>query len=180
MKRFSLLFVLALSFLFTGHIASAQAKGYAGVTAGFSVPDADDTSGRPMFGVVGGARLDGEWGFGGFYMMSSKEESADGNDFDFDYSIYGIEGSFHMEGIADGAFVAARVGLAKVEVGSAGATENYSPFAWGIGLGYDYFFTEQFSAGLEAGMMNVQGADGTPDLDSFTMINFLVAAKMWF
>ena len=177
MKRYSVLFALILSSLFSASIASAQAKGYAGVLAGFSVPDAEDTSGRPILGILGGARLDGEWGFGGYYLTSSNEESAAGVDFDFDYSIYGMEGSFHMEGVADGAFVAARVGMAKVEV----AGESFSPFAWGLGIGYDYFFNENMSGGLEAGFLNVQGKKkGALELDSFTMLNFLAAVKFWF
>lgn len=173
----------ALVFLFAGSIASAQAKGYAGVMAGMSVPDYEDTSARPAFGILGGARLDGEWGFGGFYLMSNKKESVNNVDVDFDYSLYGIEGSFHMEGVADGAYIAARVGLAKVETGVGTAKSNYSPMVWGIHAGYDHFFTENFSAGIEAGFMSVAAENKSPpkaDLDSFTMINFLVATKFWF
>ncbi len=178
MKRCSFMFALVLSMLFSAQMANAQAKGYAGVLAGFSVPDAENTGGRLAYGLLGGARLDGEWGFGAYFLTSSQKESVAGVKFDFDYSLYGLEGSFHMEGVADGAFVAARVGMAKVDQG----TENYSPLAWGLAAGYDYFFSENMSGGLEAGFMNVQGKNKTAllELKSFTMLNFLASFKFWF
>lgn len=161
----------------TASFAQAQAKGYAGVIAGLSVPDADDTSARPAFGVLGGARLDGEFGLGAYFLTSSKEESVGGVDADFNYSLYGLEGSFHFEGVADGAYIAARVGLAKVKAG----TSEISPLAWGLNFGYDHFLNEMFSIGIDAGFMAVQGdKDGAASVDGFTMLNFLVAAKMWF
>lgn len=177
MIRSLMLFTAVLATMLSANFAHAQAKGYAGVLVGLSVPDADDTSARPAYGVLGGARLDGEFGLGGYYISSAKEETINNNKADFNYSLYGIEGSFHFEGVADGAYVAARVGLAKVKAGS----ENYSPLAWGLNFGYDYFLKENFSLGIEAGFMSVQGENKTTqDLDGFTMLNFLVAAKMWF
>lgn len=177
MKR-ALLFITIFIASFGGAgFAQAQAKGYAGVLIGLSVPDADDTSARTAYGVLGGARLDGEFGLGGYYLKSSKDETINTVETSFDYSLYGLEGSFHFEGVADGAYMAARVGLAKVTVGS----QNYSPLAWGLNFGYDHFLKENLSLGVEAGFMAVQGAKKTgANLDGFTMLNFLVAAKMWF
>jgi hypothetical protein len=180
MRSLLVMMTLLLSLVGT-QSAHAQAKGYVGLLVGLSVPDADDTSARPMYGVMGGARLDGEFGLGAFFLTASKEETIDGTKADFNYSLYGLEGSFHFEGVADGAFVAARVGLAKVKQGFPAGSENFSPLVWGIGFGYDYFLSEKFSLGAEAGFMSVQGESKTPnDLDGFTMLNFLVAAKMWF
>lgn len=157
--------------------AVAQAKGYAGVLVGMSVPDYDDTSARPIFGFLGGARLDGELGIGGFYLTSSKDETINNQETKFNYDLYGLEGSFHFEGVADGAYIAARVGLAKVST----AAKNYSPMVWGINFGYDYFIKESFSLGAEGGFMSVASEKkGAFELDKFTMLNFLVAAKFWF
>jgi hypothetical protein len=158
--------------------ASAQTGGYIGGVAGFSVPDYEDTSARPMFGILGGARLDGEWGLGAYYLTSSKEESMNGSDVDFNYTIYGLEGSYHFEGVADNAYLAARVGMAKVK----GGTENYSPLAWGLHFGYDFPLREALTLGIEAGFMSVQGDDKSngQNLDGFTMLNFLAAVKFWF
>lgn len=168
--------VCLLLSLLASNSVHAQAKGYVGGLLGFSVPDYDHTSGRPGFGVIGGARLDGELGVGAFYITSSKEETNAGTKFKFDYSFYGLEGSFHFENIADGAFVAARVGLGKVDVGS----NNISPFVWGLNFGYDYYLNEKFSLGIDAGFMNAQGGDdGNTHIKGFTALDFLVAAKLW-
>lgn len=161
--------------------ALAQAKGYVGAIGGFSVPDAEDTSGRPIFGAVVGSRLDGELGLGGYFLSSSKKEKINSVDADFDYALYGIEGSFHFEGIADGAFVALRMGLAKIKVGEA----NMSPFSYGLGFGYDHFINEAFSVGIDAGFMSVQKSSDnvngvSADQKAFNMLNFMVAAKFWF
>jgi len=161
--------------------ALAQAKGYLGGFAGMSVPDYDDTSARLAYGVLGGARLDGEWGFGGFFLSSSKEEEANGQKSDFNYNLYGIEGSYHFEGVADGAYFGARVGIAKVDI-KATTTRSYSPMVWGIHLGYDYFFNDNASFGVEAGYMNVEKESSATkgDLKSFGMINFALTGKFWF
>lgn len=161
--------------------AQAQAKAYVGAVLGMSVPNADDTSARPMFGIIGGARLDGELGIGGFYLASSKDETINSVEVPFDYSLYGMEGSFHLEGVAEGAFLFARVGLAKVESKVAANSVNYSPMVWGLGAGYDYFISENFSVGGEGSFLSVL-KDGDPDgdLKSFVMLNFLAAAKFWF
>lgn len=162
-------------------MANAQAKGYLGGFLGMSIPDYDDTSARPMFGLLGGARLDGEWGLGGFYLSSSQEEDVNGTKFDFNYQIYGFDGTFHLEGVADGAYVGARLGFAKLEVGSV----SVSPMAWGLHFGYDHFFTENFSAGVEAGFMSVEGDSDTVGTttvttDGFTLLNFAATGKFWF
>lgn len=161
--------------------AFAQAKGYAGAVGGFSVPDAEDSSGRPIFGAVAGARLDGELGLGAYFLTSSKKETINGSKTDFDYSMFGIEGSFHFEGIADGAFVALRMGLAKIKAGSA----NISPFSYGLGFGYDYFFNDNMSVGIDAGFMSVQKGSDTVngvsvEQKAFNMLNFMAALKFWF
>ncbi len=157
--------------------AVAQAKGYAGVLVGMSVPDYDDTSARPIFGFLGGARLDGEFGVGGFYLTSSKDETINSVETKFNYDLYGLEGSLHFEGVADGAYIAARVGLAKVST----SAKNFSPMVWGIHFGYDYFIKESFSIGAEGGFMSIASEKkGAFELEKFTILNFLAAAKFWF
>lgn len=161
--------------------AFAQAKGYVGALGGFSVPDAEHSSGRPIFGAMAGARLDGELGLGAYFLTSSKKETANNTKEDLNYSLFGIEGSFHFEGVADGAYVALRMGLAKIKAGEA----NISPFSYGLAFGYDYFFNDNMSVGIDAGFMSVQkGSDTvngqTADVKAFNMLNFLAAVKFWF
>jgi hypothetical protein len=188
MSKFLLCLVLSAvsSSAFAIEYASAQASAFIGGVAGFSVPDYEDTSARPMFGIVGGAKLSGEWGLGGYYLTASKEESMDplgtglNSDMDFNYALYGLQAMYYLEGIADNAYLAARIGMAKVKVDD----ENFSPLAWGFHFGYDFPIRDFLTLGLEAGFMSVQGEDKSAitdiDLDSMTMINLLAAAKFWF
>lgn len=179
-RMMSLLFSSAL-ILGLATPAMAQAKGYVGGGIGMSVPNAEDTSARPMYGIIGGARLDGEIGIGGFYFTSSKDETVNNVEVPFDYDLYGLEGSFHFEGVADGAFVAARIGIAKVKTKTAVGTVNYSPMTWGLLAGYDYFLNEHFSLGAEGGFMSVLDDKSTKgDLKHFITLDFLAAAKFWF
>ncbi len=155
----------------------AQAKGYLGVQGGMSVPDADDTSSRLGYGAVGGARLDGEFGIGAYYLNSSKEESVNGTDVDFNYQLYGFEGTFHFEGVADGGYVGLRVGISKVEVGGI----EFSPTSYGALFGYDYFVNDNWSVGLEGSYMRVEGDDKDGrDLDGFSTLQLLASTKVWF
>lgn len=155
----------------------AQAQGYLGVQGGISVPDADDTSSRLGYGVVGGARLNGEFGLGAYFLGSSKEESVNNVDVDFNYQLYGFEGTFHFEGVADGAYVGARVGISKVEVGNI----EFSPTNYGAIFGYDYFFNDNWSAGLEGSYMRVEGDDKDgASLDGFSALQLLASTKVWF
>lgn len=157
--------------------AFAQARGYLGVQAGLSVPDADNTSSRLAFGASGGARLDGEFGIGAYYLSSSKEEENNGNKFDFNYQFYGFEGSFHFEGVADGAYVGIRAGISKVEVGST----EFSPTNYGVLFGYDHFISEVWSAGLEGSYMKVESDTANNiKLDSFNTIQLMASTKVWF
>lgn len=174
-------FILAALLSLFSAQALAQAKGYVGAVGGFSVPDAEDTTGRPAFGILAGARLDGELGLGAYFLTSSKKETVDNVKGDFNYSLFGVEGSFHFEGIADGAFVALRMGLAKIKAGQA----NTSPFTYGLAFGYDYFFNDNMSAGIDAGFMSVQkGSENingvSHEVKAFNMLNFMAALKFWF
>ncbi len=181
-KRFG--FFNLATFIIWGAVLSAgftQAawaqKAYVGGLVGMSVPDYSHTSARPMFGVDAGARFDGEWGLGAYYLSSSKEESNAGTKFDFNYKLYGIEGTYHLEGVADNAYFAVKAGMSKITAGSA----EVSPFSWGLGFGYDFPLKDIFSLGVQAGFMSVNsGEDGGTTVKSFTMLNFLLAARFWF
>lgn len=177
-QAFALLGALLAVNLFLGSPqAEAQAKGYVGGLFGLSVPDHDETSSRMAFGILGGARLDGEFGLGAYYISSSKEETIGAADLDFNYQLYGFEGSFHFEGVADGAFVGLRVGISKVKVG----TEEYSPTHYGALFGYDYSLTDAWTVGLEGSFMRIEGdKKAAGDLEGFGALQFLASTKMWF
>lgn len=170
-------FVVVVNGLITPS-ASAQAKGYLGVVAGMSVPNYEDTTARPAHGLLGGMRLDGELGIGAYYLGSSKVENMSGIDTRFNYSLYGIEGSFHFEGVADGAFLGVRVGTTKLSVGS---DINTSPTHFGLVFGFDKFLSDNFSVGVEGSWISVESSSRqSVELKNFTLLDFNAAVKMWF
>lgn len=172
----SRLLLLALM-LFSGGSYAANGKIYAGGLLGISVPDHDDTSARPLYGILGGARIGGEFAFGAYYLVANKSETISGVKTDFNYSLYGLQGAYYFEAIDENAFIAARVGISKVEKGD----KTYSPFHWGLVAGYDYFVNEKFSFGPEVGFLFVHGEDTTgAQLEGFSMLNFAATAKFWF
>lgn len=175
--RFIISAVFLFSAIFISLDSQAQARGYLGAQAGISVPDYDDSSSRLGFGFTGGARLDGEFGLGAYYLSSSKEETIGVTQTDFNYQLYGFEGSFHFEGVADGAYVGLRVGISKVKLG----TSDFSPTNYGLLFGYDYFVQEMWSVGLEGSYMRIEGdKDGLVNLDGFTTLQLMASTKVWF
>lgn len=179
MKNWNFIFgAFLLALLIPATPATAQAKGYVGATAGLSVPNYEDSSSRLAYGFVGGARLDGELGFGAYYLTSSKEEDVNGLDVDFNYSLFGIEGSFHFEGVADGAFIGLRIGTTKLDIGK---VFNSSPTHYGLVFGYDRFLNDNFSLGVEGSWMSVNSSkDNNSEAEGFQALNFNCAAKFWF
>jgi hypothetical protein len=155
----------------------AQARGYLGAQGGISVPDYDDTSSRFAFGFSGGARLDGEFGIGAYYLSSAKEETMDGVDRDFNFQLYGFEGSYHFEGVADGAYLGVRAGISKVKASDV----DFSPTNYGALFGYDYFVNPMWSIGLEGSYFHVEGdTKDNATLDSFNSLQLLASTKVWF
>jgi Outer membrane protein beta-barrel domain len=166
-----LLFALALvSAPLFSNIAHAapDSHGWAGGLLGLTVPDADDTSSRGIWGLTAGAKLGSEWGIGAYYLTSHKNE--DFGKFDFD--LYGVQFGYHFEGEANGVFIAGRIGTSKIEAGGL----DESPTNIGVVAGYDYMLGEHFSLGGEASFMNISG----DDIESFTLLSFMGAAKLWF
>lgn len=161
-----------------GMSASGQAKGYLGAIGGISVPSYENTSSRVAFGLVGGTRLDGELGIGAYYLNSAKSEDVGGLQTDINYGLFGIEGSFHFEGVADGAFVGVRVGTTKLKVGP---TFNTSPTHYGVVFGYDKFLNESVSLGVEGSWISIESSSYSGnELKGFSALNFMFAAKVWF
>lgn len=148
-------------------------QGWAGGLVGISVPDADNTSSRLGYGVTAGAKLGSELGLSGYFLYSGKEESG----VDANYSLFGVQGSYHFEGEAAGAFFGARVGISKIK---SGLLET-SPTNYGVVGGYDHAMGENLSLGAEVSYMMVGSSDDNGvQIDSFGMINFLASLKFWF
>ncbi len=154
--------------------ADEDSGAYVGGLFGLSVPSANNTSARPLYGIMGGAKLGSEYGVGGYYFSSSKKEDAGaGQKFDFNYDLYGVEGSYYFEGEAKGVFLGLRLGLSKVK----SVSSNVSPFHWGLVAGYNKFLGANFSLGGEVSYYSIAAAD---PVSGFNTLNFLAAARLWF
>jgi hypothetical protein len=162
-----------------------QTGGYIGGQFGLTVPSESNTSSRTGYGAVAGGKLGDNFGLGAYFLGSSKTENAQ-NIGSFKYNFFGLEANYFFDGSGRGGYVGANVGLSKItETDRSGNSYNFSPFVWGIQAGYDYMLTEFLSLGGEANVMFVSSQNATTNgvtvnLSSFTSINFLVQAKLWF
>lgn len=157
--------------------AGGDQAGWVGALGGISIPNADNTTSRTAFGITGGAKLGSEWGIGGYYLTSTKDETGG----KFGYDLYGIEFAYHFEGEAAGVYLGGRVGTSKITAGTA----STSPTNYGALAGFNHFVTDNFSLGGEVNFFSVPEstttvASTTTTVKGFTMLNFLASAKFWF
>lgn len=183
--RYLATFILLFSILSAGPQAQAEAQGFVGGLLGMSVPDAEDSSARPMFGINGGAMLGTEYSLSGYYLTSSQEEDVDGTKIDFNYALYGVQGAYHFEGEAKGVWFGLKLGMSKLDVGVGALKVNTSPMHWGLAAGYDYWMTDMISIGGEASYISIAESDETINgvtvtTDAFGTINLLASVKLWF
>ncbi len=177
--------LLAVQTLCLGFSAQAQSQAYVGGLAGLSVPRAEDSSSRPIYGLLAGARLEREWGLGAFFLSSQKNESVEGVDRKFSFDLYGFEGSFHFDNVADGAVVGLRLGFAEVSRELAAGTLKLTPVVFGAFFGYDHFISSFFSVGGEGSLMVITSEKGSLagvslEESRWAMLNFSLVGKFWF
>jgi hypothetical protein len=175
-------------FLIIGLIFSARALYAAegagsqfGVVYGQSVPDADNTNARKLFGVKGGAFLTPTFSMGGYFFESEKNQGTGGAD--FRYSLHGLEGAFHLGGGSGDTFVSLRVGLSKVRTDVVGTDAIFSPYHYGVASGYDFPILTWLYLGFEGSFVHVEKSSteelGTSySLDAFSVINFLLTLQL--
>ena len=145
---------------------------YFGGLLGASVPDAKNTQARSLFGLSALGKMGSEYGIGGYFFSSSNKETANGTSYDFNYSLYGLQFSYHFDGEAVGAWFGFRYGISKVLV----ADTSYSPSHFGFAFGYDHFLTSVVSIGAEASWLSLRKED---TLAAFNALNLLCVLKMW-
>lgn len=162
--------------------ANAQDEnGWVGGLFGLAVPDGDDMSARPIWGITGGAKIGSEFGLGAYYLNSNKDEEVGAGKVETNMSLYGLEGAYHFEGEAHGVYLGGRLGMTKIEIG----TIDYSPMHWGVVGGYNHMLGSAFSIGADVSYLMVSKDDATVlgfdvPLESFGMLNFMASAKFWF
>lgn len=184
MKLLKSLLGLALLTISTHSFAAGDdGAGNVGVLMGISVPDYSNSTARSIVGLEGTAKLGSEYGFGAYYLSSSKSESVSSQSVDFNYQLYGVRGTYHFEGEAKGAFFGAMLGISKVKQSNI----ESSPMHFGLLGGFDKMLGSMFSIGGEISYISVQSSNGTVsgtsttgNLNSFNTINILVALKFWF
>ena len=165
---------LISTFSISAH-AEYDSPAWIGGMYGLSVPSASHTNSRGMYGLTAGAKLGSEYSVGVYYLNSHNKETAG----DFNYDLYGVEFAYHFEGEARGAYFGGRLGTSKLKVTSGGFSGSTSPFHYGVFAGYNYFIVDHFSLGGEAGFMSVASSNDSGPIDGFTMLNFLLTAKIW-
>lgn len=167
--------------------AKAAAEGekalWVGGAGGFFVPAESRASGREQYGVTAGAKIGTEMGLGAYYLTSKKDEGGTLGRFNLDF--YGLEGSYHFEGEAKGAYFGLRLGITKIDFGVPGTQVSVSPFHAGVFAGYNHWLGESVSLGADVGFYSVSKGEATAlngttvSVDSFSALNFLATLKFW-
>lgn len=162
--------------------AAQDPAGWVGGLFGIAIPNKDNTTARPIYGITAGAKLGSEWGIGAYYLNSQKDEDILATKTKFNLDLYGVEFAYHFEGEARGVYLGGRVGMSKVTLGTA----STSPTHFGAVAGYNHFLGDNFSIGGDLSLLQVQSSSTTPTpgvtvaIDSFTTLNFMASAKLWF
>ncbi len=180
---------LVVTFMILGSSseANAAAEGekalWVGGAGGVLVPNRSSSTARGAFGVTLGAKVGTEMGVGAYYFSSKKDEGGTQGKFDMD--LYGVQGSYHFEGEAKGAFFGLRLGIAKMDFGVPTAQVSASPFHFGVFAGYDHFITNSFSVGGDVSFYSVSKGEATSlagttvSVDAFSALSFLATLKLW-
>lgn len=180
--------VLALALvLLMAPSAQAAAEGekalWIGGAGGFFVPNESRASGREQYGATIGAKIGTEMGLGAYYLTSKKDEGGTLGRFNLDF--YGVEGSYHFEGEAKGAYFGLRLGITKIDFGTTAAQVSASPFHAGLFAGYNHWLGESVSVGADVSFYSVSKGEATAlngttaSVDSFSALSFLATLKFW-
>jgi hypothetical protein len=163
-------------------------KGWIGGLFGVSAPTRSDATSRAIYGLTAGAKLGTELGLGVYYLTSPKDENVQGQTIGNNFDFYGIEGAYHFEGEAKGAYIGARIGITNVKIKPSNAltpSVSTTPVHWGPTVGYNYWLNRNFSLGGDVSYLLVSessefvgGANAT--IPAFNALNIGATAKFWF
>jgi len=177
------LMILGSSLMTQAAVNGSEPTVWAGAMGGVLIPNKSGTSARGDLGLTAGAMLGSEFAIGGYYLTSKKSETSSVGTFDLDF--YGIEGSYHFEGEARGAYFGARMGITKMNFGVAPSELTASPFHFGAIAGYNKWLGENLSIGADLALYSVSKGEATSltglpsTVDSFTALTFLATLKLW-
>lgn len=180
----AVLLIVGLLVSTTGFAAAEGEQAlWVGGAGGFLVPNKSSTTARGQYGLTLGAKIGTEFAVGAYYLTSKKDEGSPVGQFDLDF--YGVEGSYHFEGEAKGAYFGVRMGITKADYGVTGARASASPFHIGAIAGYNHWLTSNVSLGGDVGFYSVSKGDATDaagvsrTVDGFSALSFLATLKFW-
>lgn len=182
--KFAGALLLTTAFGLQAHAAAAgEHELWVGAAAGLAVPNKSSTTPRAQYGATLGAKIGTEFAVGAYYLTARKDEGGALGSFNFD--LYGVEGTYHFEGEAKGAYFGLRMGISKVEVGTGTTALSVSPFHWGPVVGYNHMLGENLSLGADVAYYSISKGDGTTtggatvSVDGFSTLSFLATLKLW-
>jgi hypothetical protein len=148
-----------------------------GILYGLSVPDVANVNPHEFYGVKGSTYLVSTFSLGGYYFMSNHTQGHNG--IDFDYQMSGIEGAYHIPNGGGDTYFGFRGGITKIAASPSGQDVLYSPWHYGVVVGYDYDVASWLALGFEGSFTHVEASSTTVSGTSYTqdkwsMINFLV------
>jgi hypothetical protein len=135
-----------------------------------------------MTGFRGAAFVTPVFSLGGYYGQTDKSGQQSVSN-QFSYTMTGIEAGYHFPSATGDTFVALRIGMTKITTNQNNIELIFSPYHYGFGTGYDYFVFKSLSIGFEGSYLHVQpgrtadATDVSHNMDSFNVINFLIALK---
>lgn len=159
----------------------AHAQIHVDLYGGPALPDADETSLRASYMLVGGYKFDFGLSLGGVFHESTKDEDRGR----FEYVLKGVEASYFFDDWIKGFYLAFRAGLVDVETELSGVEFKTNPFGWGWYLGKDFKLNNYFTAGFEGGFLSVNGDEGLvggapQTLEKFVSYSLFGSLKLWF
>ena len=183
-KNIAIVFIAALLvFLFQvpAH-ADGGETGWVGGLFGLSVPNADNTTSRTMYGLTAGAKVGSEFGIGLYYLTSRQNETINAVSTPFNYDLYGVDFGYYFEGDAKGVYFGGKLGTSKLSTNNTAAQGvTTSPMHYGVFAGYNYMIGSNFSIGGEASYISVSSSNGNGlQINQFSMLDFLASVKFWF
>lgn len=152
-----------------------------GIFYGLSVPDYENTKHYYAGGIKGMAFVTPTLSLGGYFMQSDTNGEKSVNE-KFRYSLTGLDVAYHTVANTGDTYAAFRVGMSKIEHTQDDIDMIFSPYHYGVALGYDHYIGANFAIGFEGSYLHAQPGrtyeGGVPyETKSFNIISFLVALQ---
>jgi hypothetical protein len=100
----------------------------------------------------------------------------------FDFSLSGIEAAYRIPNNRGETVLSARAGMTKIHEVQSGTNLIFSPYHWGIAVGYDYLYTSWFVFGFEGSYLHFEPSWTMPSAtkyqeNSFNIMGFMLTLQ---